>query len=73
MSKRQLRPYTEALRKSSAQRVLQSGKGLFQIAEELGVNATTLHGWVSKYTPHKKYIKRSWCSSKYEPPRELLG
>lgn len=49
MSKRQVTNYTEEFKQSSAKLAIDSEQSVSKTAKELGVNATTLHGWVQKY------------------------
>ena len=51
MSKRKVAQYTLEFKQSSAKLASTSGKPVSQVAEELGVNSNTLHGWVAKYYP----------------------
>lgn len=51
MAKRKVTNYPEEFKKSSAKLTVDSKQPLNVTAEELGVNPSTLHGWVQKYYP----------------------
>ena len=50
MSKSKLKTYTSEFRESSVKLALESDQPLAQTARELGINANTLHTWISKYS-----------------------
>ena len=50
-TKRKVTNYSEEFRKSSAKLATDSDKTISVIAEELGLNMTTLSGWVKRYYP----------------------
>jgi transposase-like protein len=54
MPKRQVTQYSEEFKQSSAKLAYESKHPITMTAKELGVNSTTLHGWVNKYYPNKK-------------------
>ncbi len=51
MGKRKVTQYTLEFKKSSAKLASESGQSISQTARGLGVNETTLHGWVKQYYP----------------------
>lgn len=51
MSKRTVINYTEEFRKSSAKLAAESEQSILKTAKELGINPSTLHGWVNQYYP----------------------
>ena len=53
MGKRNVTNYSLEFKQSSARLASESEKSIPEIAMELGVNKTTLHGWVKKYNPSK--------------------
>lgn len=58
MSKRRVKQYDEEFKRSSAKLAVSDDKPITQTAKDLGINATTLHGWVNKYYPnHAATIK----------------
>ena len=59
MSKRQVKNYSVEFRKSSAKLAVESDQSVSETAEALGVNSVTLHGWVNKYYPHYKAVKKT--------------
>lgn len=69
MSKRTLTHYTADFRASSAKLAITSDQAISQTARDLGVNETTLYGWVSHY--HPNYNKRSGHSVKSSEAEEL--
>lgn len=54
MSKRVTTTYPVEFKKSSAKLAAESEKPISQIAKELGINKTTLYGWVVKYHPNQQ-------------------
>lgn len=56
MVKREVKIYSVEFKKSSAEFAAASGKAVAQIAQELGVNANTLHGWINKYAQAKSSV-----------------
>lgn len=59
MSNRKVKSYTEEFKKSSANLAANGDKSISQTAIDIGVNPTTLHGWVTKYYPkNKKSLKQ---------------
>ncbi len=54
MSKRKVTNYTLEFKQSSAKLAAGSEQPVTHTARELGVNATTLHGWVNQYCPTAK-------------------
>lgn len=51
MSKRTVTNYTAEFRESSAKLASESDQSIQKTASELGLNSSTLHGWVNKYYP----------------------
>lgn len=54
MSGKKVKLYTEEFKKSSAQLAFSGDKSISQTAIDLGINPSTLHGWVTKYYPASK-------------------
>jgi transposase-like protein len=54
MSKRITTSYNIEFRKSSAKLAIDSDQPVYKTAENLGVNQTTLAGWIRKYYPKKE-------------------
>ena len=59
MGKRQVKNYTDEFRRSSVQLAYESNKSVSEVSRELGINATTLHGWVQKYYPQSTSANES--------------
>lgn len=57
MSKRALNNYSEEFKRSSAKLAAESAQPISQTAKNLGINATTLYGWVGKYYPKQPAAK----------------
>ena len=55
MKKRQTKSYAQEFKRSSAKLAAESKQPVAQTAKELGVNPTTLHGWVNRYYPSMKH------------------
>ena len=53
MKKRKVTNYTEEFKQSSAKLAAESEQSISKTAQELGINMSTLHGWVKKYYPDK--------------------
>jgi len=53
MKKRYVKNYALEFKQSSAKLAAESDQPVSKIAEELGVNCNTLHGWINKYAPKK--------------------
>ncbi len=53
MSKHKNKNYTEEFKKSSAQLASESDQSANQTAKDLGLNPSTLHGWIQRYYPNK--------------------
>jgi transposase len=51
MGKRKMTQYAEEFKQSSAKLANESEKPITETAKDLGINKTTLHGWVKKYHP----------------------
>ena len=66
MGKRKVTHYTEDFKKSSAQLAHDSDKPITETARDLGINSTTLHGWVKKYHPLAKPKKSTQVDSELE-------
>ena len=56
MSNRKVTNYTLEFKQSSAKLAAETNQPVTHTAKELGVNATTLHGWVNQYYPNTKSI-----------------
>ncbi len=56
MTKRLNKAYSLEFKISSAKLAADSDQPISQTAKELGINETTLYGWVSKYCP-KQQVK----------------
>lgn len=54
MPKRVVTNYAEDFKRSSAKLAATSDESISQTAKNLGVNVSTLHGWVQKYSPSVK-------------------
>ena len=50
MSQEKPRIYPAEFRESSVKLAIESDQPIAQTARELGINANTLHGWISKYS-----------------------
>ena len=57
MSKRIVNNYSEEFKHSSAKLAPESDQPISQTAKRLGLNPTTLYGWVDKYHPKQATIK----------------
>ena len=51
MKNRKPNTYEDDFKKTSAQFAFESEKSVKQVAEDLGLSVSTLHGWVNKYYP----------------------
>ena len=51
MSKRTVKRYPLEFKQSSARLAAESDQPICQTARDLGINETTLYGWVDKYNP----------------------
>ena len=69
MAKRKVRNYTEEFKRSSAKLAATSDQPISRTAKDIGVNTTTLHGWVNKYEPNT--TKQSQTSNKDALAEEL--
>ena len=49
MGKRKVTQYTEEFKRSSAKMAATDGESVSKIARDLGINVSTLTGWVKKY------------------------
>jgi transposase len=54
MTKRATKTYPLEFKQSSAKLALESNQSVSKTAAALGVNMTTLHGWIAKYQPSKQ-------------------
>lgn len=59
MTQRKVTHYPTEFKESSAKLAVDSKESVAQIAKNLGVNVTTLHGWVSRYYPSKTQSVKS--------------
>ena len=69
MGKRKVTSYTEEFKRSSAKLANGAEKPVTETAKDLGINSTTLHGWVNKYYPGRKQEKA--VESKLELEEEV--
>lgn len=53
MSTRIVKSYSEEFKRSSAKLASDSEQAISHTAKELGINVTTLYGWVDKYYPRQ--------------------
>ncbi len=53
MTKRAVKIYQLEFKQSSAKLAAESDQPIAQTAKDLGINESTLYGWVSKYCPNK--------------------
>jgi transposase len=53
MKKRATTMYPLEFKESSAKLAAESSKPISQTAKDLGINMTTLHGWVKKFHPNQ--------------------
>jgi transposase len=51
MNKRQVKSYAQGFKESSAKLAASTDQPIVKTAKDLGVNATTLYGWVKEYYP----------------------
>ena len=51
MTKRQMTHYPTEFKESSAKLAVESEESVTQTAANLGIHASTLHGWIAKYYP----------------------
>ena len=51
MTKRQMTHYPTEFKESSAKLAVDSKESVAQTAANLGIHASTLHGWIAKYYP----------------------
>ena len=56
MTKRKTTSYALEFKESSAKLAVDSDIAIAQTAENLGINVSTLHGWVNKYYPNKNQV-----------------
>jgi len=54
MKKRKTNTYTLEFKQSSAKLASESDQPISQTAKDLGVNETTLYGWVTKFNPNQQ-------------------
>lgn len=69
MGSRKVKNYTEEFKRSSAELAVTSEQPISQTGKELGINVTTLHGWVNKYYPNK--LSRQQKSNTNDMAEEL--
>jgi len=55
MTKRKVTNYTAEFKESSAKLAAESEQSILQTAKDLGLNVSTLHGWVKKYHPNNRH------------------
>ena len=66
MGKRTVTKYTEEFKKSSAKLANESEQPITDTAQDLGINNSTLHGWVKKYYPTGQAEKSTQASTEQE-------
>jgi len=71
MSKRPTSVYTLEFKESSAKLAVESEQPLAQTARELGINKSTLYGWIDKYYPTRKASSTSVNQSPEEELKRL--
>jgi transposase len=72
MTKRKVTYYPTEFKESSAKLAADSNESVTQIAQNLGINGATLHGWVTKYYPNKNQaLKASSAESSLEELKQL--
>lgn len=54
MTKRITKTYPLEFKQSSAKLAAESDQSISQTAKDLGINETTLYGWVNKFHPNQK-------------------
>ncbi len=54
MTKRKTTHYPSEFKESSAKLAVDADVSIAQTAENLGLNVSTLHGWVKKYYPNRQ-------------------
>ncbi len=55
MTRRKVNNYATEFKKSSAKLAAESDQSILQTAKDLGLNVSTLHGWVKKHHPNNKH------------------
>ena len=55
MTKRTVNNYADEFKESSAKLAAESEQSILQTAKDLGLNVSTLHGWVKRYYPDNKH------------------
>ena len=59
MTKRKTINYPSEFKESSAKLAVNAEVSIAQTAENLGLNVSTLHGWVNKYYPSKQQATKA--------------
>jgi transposase len=59
MTKIKTTHYPSEFKKSSAKLAVDAEVSIAQTAENLGLNVSTLHGWVNKYYPNKQHATKA--------------
>ena len=59
MSKRTTKSYSLEFKQSSAKLAAESDQAVSQTAKDLGVNETTLYGWVKQYQPKRSFPSKT--------------
>lgn len=82
MNKRTVKTYSPEFKQSSAKLAAESGQPIAQIARELDVHVTTLHGWINKYVhtanpsndsnPHEELKRLRKENSRLREERDIL-
>jgi len=70
MSKRKTTNYSLEFKQSSAQLAVNSEQSINKTAIALGVNVSTLHGWVKKFYPNTAKLQQQQ-SPEHNPTEEL--
>lgn len=70
MGKRKVKNYSAEFKQSSAKLAVESDESISETARGLGVNPTTLHGWVCNYYPNQ-VGKQNQTSEQQHPHEEL--
>lgn len=71
MKKTKTKTYPLEFKQSSAQLAVDSAQPISQTARDLGVNPTTLYGWVAKFHPNHDQAKQSSADSVNEELKQL--
>jgi transposase len=72
MTKRKTTHYPSEFKESSAKLAVGAEVSIAQTAENLGLNVSTLHGWVKKYYPSKQYATKALSQDASREELKLL-